>query len=178
MPYEHPARAARRRTTADLLARAIADIDRRLEQHRMANEPAPFSAYRARRILKKAQTGKLHDAGILIAACANEQAAQPDAVTKPQRDRRGPVERCEALPGSHEPQLGGLIFRACLTRRPTTNLRRREYGRGSHAYEGTTMAYDWTGETTRKRNRAKLATALLLTLAIVVGIPAVISPFI
>ena len=39
------------------------------------------------------------------------------------------------------------------------------------------MAYDWTGEATRKRNRVKLATALLLSLAIVLGIPAAIAPF-
>lgn len=40
------------------------------------------------------------------------------------------------------------------------------------------MAYDWTGETTRKRSRLKLATAILLSLAIVLGIPAAFSPFI
>lgn len=39
------------------------------------------------------------------------------------------------------------------------------------------MTYDWTGETTRKRNRMKLATAILLSLVIVLGIPATISPF-
>lgn len=39
------------------------------------------------------------------------------------------------------------------------------------------MTYDWTGETTRKRNRMKLATAILLSLVIVLGIPAAISPF-
>lgn len=38
------------------------------------------------------------------------------------------------------------------------------------------MAYDWTGETTRKRNRVKLATAVLLSLVIALGIPVVISP--
>ncbi|EYR77909.1 hypothetical protein [Shinella sp. DD12] len=40
------------------------------------------------------------------------------------------------------------------------------------------MAYDWTGETTRKRNRLKLATAIVLSLTIVLGIPAALSPFI
>lgn len=178
MPHQDPGRAARRRTAVDPLARAIDDIDRQLEQYRMANEPAPLSAYRARRILKKAQAGNRRDAGILVVAVKNEQAALPDAVFKPHRGRRGPVERREALPGPHEPQSAGLVFRGCLTRRATTNLRRRECDRGSHAYERTTMAYDWTGETTRKRNRVKFATAVLLSFAIVVGIPAALSPFI
>ena len=57
------------------------------------------------------------------------------------------------------------------------DLRFRRFTCGSHAYEGTTMAYDWTGETTRKRNRLKLATAVLLSLVIVLGIPAALSPF-
>jgi hypothetical protein len=39
------------------------------------------------------------------------------------------------------------------------------------------MAYDWTGETTRKRNRMKLATTIVLSLVIVLGIPAALTPF-
>jgi hypothetical protein len=38
------------------------------------------------------------------------------------------------------------------------------------------MTYDWTGETTRKRSRLKLAAAILLSLVIVLGIPAAIAP--
>lgn len=40
------------------------------------------------------------------------------------------------------------------------------------------MAYDWTGETTRKRNRLKLAAAIVLSISIVLGMPAALSPFI
>ncbi|MGJ7043789.1 hypothetical protein J2Y63_007080 [Shinella sp. BE166] len=39
------------------------------------------------------------------------------------------------------------------------------------------MTYDWTGETTRKRNRLKLAMSIVLSLTIVLGIPAALSPF-
>jgi hypothetical protein len=39
------------------------------------------------------------------------------------------------------------------------------------------MAYDWTGESTRKRNRLKLVSALILSLMIVIGLPLAITPF-
>ncbi len=39
------------------------------------------------------------------------------------------------------------------------------------------MAYDWTGETARKRNRLKLAKAVVLSLVIVLGVPAALTPF-
>ena len=38
------------------------------------------------------------------------------------------------------------------------------------------MAYDWTGETTRKRNRHRLLAAFGICAAIVVGIPAAVIP--
>jgi len=47
----------------------------------------------------------------------------------------------------------------------------------AHAYEGTEMTYDWTGDVTRKRNRLRLASAVLLSVLIVLGIPAAILPF-
>ncbi|AOF92482.1 hypothetical protein BSY16_4220 (plasmid) [Sinorhizobium sp. RAC02] len=39
------------------------------------------------------------------------------------------------------------------------------------------MAYDWTGEATRRKSRLKLASAVLLSLAVVVGVPAVVVGF-
>lgn len=39
------------------------------------------------------------------------------------------------------------------------------------------MAYDWTGDVTRKRNRLRLASAVFLSVLIVLGIPAAILPF-
>ena len=39
------------------------------------------------------------------------------------------------------------------------------------------MAYDWTGDVTRKRNRVRLASAVLLSALVVFGIPAAILPF-
>ena len=61
---------------------------------------------------------------------------------------------------------------------PRTDLRCRKSICGLHASEGTIMAYDWTGETTRKRNRLKLAAAIVLSISIVLGMPAALSPFI
>lgn len=54
MSQRYSGRVARKHAPADDLARAIANIDKRLEQIRRANEPIPFDAYRARRILREA----------------------------------------------------------------------------------------------------------------------------
>lgn len=43
--------------------------------------------------------------------------------------------------------------------------------------KGNTMAYDWTGESARKRNRLKLATVVLVSATIVLGVPVAILPF-
>lgn len=39
------------------------------------------------------------------------------------------------------------------------------------------MAYDWTGEATRKRNRLKLVSAVFVSLIIVVALPIAVTPF-
>lgn len=177
MPHQRLRRPFRDHAPADRLARAIDDIDRRIEEHRLADQPAPLSAYRARRILQDAYSRCRERAESRAPAIPFPPAARPDVMPKPHRSRRDPVERYEALPGPHHPLAGSQDFRGCLAQTTEADLRFRKFKRGSHAYEGTTMAYDWTGETTRKRNRLKLATAVFLSLAIVLGIPAAVSPF-
>ncbi len=54
MPHRYLRRIAPKYAPADDLARAIADLDKRLEQIRLVDEPIPFDAYRARRILREA----------------------------------------------------------------------------------------------------------------------------
>jgi hypothetical protein len=68
-------------------------------------------------------------------------------------------------------------FTGCRQRTPPPNSARRESQGGAHAYEGNTMAYDWSGDITRKRNRLKLASAVLVCIAIMLCIPAVLAPF-
>ena len=55
-------------TPTQRLARAIADIDKRLESFRLNNQPAPLSAYRARHILRAA-----------LARCSERSAILPPA---------------------------------------------------------------------------------------------------
>ncbi|MCR6497507.1 hypothetical protein MUO32_00535 [Shinella sp. CPCC 101442] len=143
------------------LARAIRNIDRRLEQARRANQPAPLSAYRARRILQEAlqrcrETGNV-------------------AQTAAHRWCRASSEPCEtSIPvADGEPQ----DFRGCHDATLETDLPARECNRDKRAYEGKSMAYDWTGESTRKRNRLKLASAVFFSLIIVVALPIAVTPF-
>lgn len=171
MPYQRHLR--RDHAPIDRLARAISDIDRHLEQLRRADKPVPLGAYRARRILKAAQT-RCHER---TETHPSPSAARPDAMPKPHQARRDPVERYEALPGPSLAPAGPQDFGGCLRDGPETDLRFRKCECGSHAYEGTNMTYDWTGETTRRRNRLKMATAVLLSLAVVLGIPAAVAPF-
>jgi len=178
MPHRYLRRIAPKHAPADDLARAIADIDKRLALIRLANEPIPFDAYRARRILGEAHARCSKRAGPRIPILSNTRAARIDLMPRSDRSRRDPVERYEALPGFPYPPSEPQDFTGCLEPMPQTDLRCRKSICGLHAYEGTTMAYDWTGETTRKRNRLKLATAIVLSLSIVLGIPAVLSPFI
>jgi hypothetical protein len=177
MPLQPSRRTLRDHAPADRLARAIADIQARIEQIRRAGQPAPLSAYRARRILEAAQARCRERGETRSHTHSFPHAARPDAMPKPHRSRRDPVERHEALPGLPHPPSRLQDLRGCLPSPPRTDLRFRKCKSGLTAYEGTTMAYDWTGEATRKRNRVKLATALLLSLAIVLGIPAAIAPF-
>jgi hypothetical protein len=177
MPFQPSRRIPRDHAPADRLARAIADIEARIEQLRRAGQPAPLSAYRARRILEEAHARCRERGEARTQSPSFPYAARPDAMPKPHRSRRDPVERYEALPGP--PPLPSRLqdLRGCLPPPPRTDLRFRKCESGLPAYEGTTMAYDWTGEATRKRNRVKLAATLLLSLAIMLGIPAAIAPF-
>lgn len=175
MPHQNLRRIAQKHAPADDLARAIADIDKRLAQIRLANEPIPFDAYRARRILGEAHARCSKRVGPRIPILSNSRAARIDLMPGSHRSRMDPVERYEALP---RPPSQPQDLTGCLAPMPGTDLRFRKSICGLHAYEGTIMAYDWTGETTRKRNRLKLAAAIVLSLTLVLGIPATLSPFI
>lgn len=133
------------------LARAIRNIDKRLEQARGNGQTIPFCAYRARRILQDAlnRCGETGNAG---------QTAEH--------------RLCRSAHVPEEPK----DFRGCRNAPLQTDLPARECNRDTHAYEGKSMAYDWTGESTRKRNRLKLVSALILSLMIVVGLPLAITP--
>lgn len=152
MPHQRLRRLLRDHAPADRLARAIRDIDRQIEQTRLAREPAPLSAYRARRILKDAYARCRERVEKRIPEMPSQQAVRPDALPKPHRSRRDPVERYEALPGPHHP----LPAWQDVEDRP-----------GPAA---PTRAYDWTGERARKENRLKLAVALLLGLAVALSV--------
>jgi hypothetical protein len=178
MPHRYLRRIAPKYAPADDLARAIADLDKRLEQIRLVDEPIPFDAYRARRILREAHARCFKRVGPRTPILSNLPAARIALMPRSNRSRRDPVERYEALPGFPYPPPEPQDLAGCLTPMPRTDLRYRKSICGLHAYEGTTMAYDWTGETTRKRNRLKLATAIVLSLSIVLGIPAALLPFI
>lgn len=73
MPHRNLRRIAPNHAPADDLARAIADIDKRLKQIRLANEPIPFDAYRARRILVGAHARCLERVGSRIPLLFNTQ---------------------------------------------------------------------------------------------------------
>ena len=140
------------------LARAIRNIDKRLEQARSTGQPAPLSAYRARRILQDAlhrcrETG---NAGHTAAHRLCRGSQEP-------RDTHFPEEPKD--------------FRGCRDVPFKTDLPARECNRDTRAYEGKSMAYDWTGESTRKRNRLKRVSALFLSLVIVVALPLAFTPF-
>ncbi|MXN48567.1 hypothetical protein GR138_25470 [Shinella kummerowiae] len=178
MSHRHSRRFALKHAPADDLARAIGDIDKRLEQLRLANEAIPFDAYRARQILKEAHARCCEHTGTRISKFSNIRAARIDLMPRSDQSRRDPVERYESLPGFPYPPPRAQDLTGCVAPVPKTDLRFRESQCGLHAYEGTTMAYDWTGETTRKRTRVKLVAAIVLSLAIVLGVPAALSPFI
>lgn len=172
-----PSQCFQHDTPAGSLGRAIRDIDRQIEERRMAGEPAPLDAYRARRILYEAHARCRERAENRTPAVLFSSAARPDVTPKPHRSGRDPVERYEALPGPHPSQVRLSDLEGCVGRAAEAGLRFSKIDCEWHAYEGLNMAYDWTGETTRKRNRLKLAAAVLLSLSIVFGIPATISPF-
>lgn len=146
------------------LARAISNIDKRLDEAHRGGQPTPLSAHRARRILQNALQ-RCREPGI---------AAQADAAGKQQRPNKAPLPRNADFSAWRIPPQD---FRGCRPAEMRTDLPPREVHRELHAYEGKSMAYDWTGEATRKRTRLKLASALLLSLAILVAIPAAIVPF-
>lgn len=104
MPSQRFRGPAREHAPADRLARAITDIDKQLEQIRLADEPVPLGAYRARKILKEAHARCREPASCAPLSSA-QQAARTDAMPKPHRPRRDPVERYEALPGPPFPRF-------------------------------------------------------------------------
>lgn len=163
--------------SGDDLARAIRNIDKRLDLVRVRNQPVPMKLYRARRILHEAQQRCREPAA--LSSLPFDSSAHAGAPSKTHRPRRGPVERHEALPGL--PRIERLDepqdFTGCLLWSKRTGSPLREWNRDVHAYERKSMAYDWTGEATRKRNRLKLASAVLLSIGIVLGIPAALAPF-
>ena len=161
---------------ADSLARAIRKIDRTIELHRLAGEPAPLGAYRARRILAEAHLSCQDGPSAQVSGLSCTPAAPPDALTV-YRAGRDPVERHEALPGPQRIQAEPEDFGCYDNRNAEGGLCLREDDRSLHAHEGTGMTYDWTGQATRKRNPRKLAMAMLLSAAVVLGIPAVVSRF-
>jgi hypothetical protein len=142
------------------LARAIRNIDKRLEQARRTNQPVPLSAYRARRILQEA-----------LQRCRETGGTAQTAARRSRREAPEPPE-VHAAAGTRPQEFTG-----CRNVTITTDLPPRECDREMHAYEGKSMAYDWTGEATRKRNRLKLASALFLSLIIAVALPLAVSPF-
>lgn len=143
---------------AERLARAIRNIDKRLEQALINGQPVPLSAYRARRIL--------HDA---LHRCRETGNAYRTAAHRLHRSAPEPNE-------TGFPEEPGDL-RGCRDAPFRTELPARECNRDTRAYEGKSMAYDWTGESTRKRNRLKLASALFISLIIVVALPIAVTPF-
>lgn len=161
MPMQTARRPSGDLAPAERLARAIRNIDKRLEQQRAGDQPISLNAHRARRILQDALT-RCRETSIDARGDTRGKTAdrQTGTLATPAFTESEPLEfwGCSRVPG-------------------TADLRSRECDRGRHAYEGKSMAYDWTGEATRKRNRLKLASAVFLSLAIIVGIPAVLVPF-
>jgi len=115
------------------LARAIRNIDSRLEDARRAGRPVPLDAHRARRILLEA------------------------------------LERCR------QPDLPPQDFAGCGDSPSKTHLPLRDPNRELHTVKDKSMAYDWTGEATRKRNRLKWVSVLLLGLLAVMAVPLAVT---
>ncbi len=65
MPMQTLHRLANNPTPAQRLARAIKDIDSRLDFIRRHNQPVPLNAYRARRILHEALARCRERSGVL-----------------------------------------------------------------------------------------------------------------
>ena len=170
-------RPARELEPAERLKRAIRTIDKRLEQTRRADQPIPMNVHRARGILLNALARCERPDADQRSALFTSDIVRPDAEFRPRRSYRGPVERYEALPGLRSPLPEPQDFTGCVVHAPATNSRARESVCDLHAYERTRMAYDWTGEATRRKSRLKLASAVLLSLAVVVGVPAVVVGF-
>jgi len=152
MLYQRLRHLLRDHADADRLARAIREIDRQIDQTRLAREPVPFSAYRARRILKEAHARCLERVDTTIGEARSQQAARPDALPKPHRSRRDPVELYEALPGPHY---------SCPAPQNVEDRSRPA---------AATRGYDRAGEKAHKNNRLKLAAALLVSLAVTLSV--------
>lgn len=158
MPLRHFRSPLPELPPTERLIRAIRNIDKRLERARSAGQPVPLSAYRARRILQDA-LHRCRETGNASRTAAHHLHRSP-----PEPLETGFLQEPRDLRGCR-----GVPFK--------TDLPARECNRDTRAYEGKSMAYDWTGESTRKRNRLKLASALFLSLVVVVAVPMAITPF-
>ena len=165
--------AVRDLAPAERRERAIRTIDKRLEKISRSNQPVLMNA----RILLNALARCERPGADARPALFTSDTVRADAKFRPRRSYRGPVERYEALAGLRLPLPQPQDFTGCVAHAPATNSRARESDCDQHAYERTHMAYDWTGEATRRKSRLKLASAVLLSLAVVVGVPAMVVPF-
>ncbi len=141
------------------LLRAIRNIDMRLEHAQRSHQPLPFSAYQARRILQDA-----------LRRCRETRSTQT-AAHRLHMETPAPSE-----PDTSAANATPQDFTGCRDATITTDFPPRECDRERHAYEGKSMAYDWTGEVTRKRNRLKLASVVFFSL-VVVALPLAAVPF-
>lgn len=140
------------------LVRAIRNIDKHLEQARSAGQPVPLSAYRARRILQDALNRCRETGNASRTAAYRLHSSTPEPLETGFLQEPGDLRGCRDAP-----------FR--------TDLPARECNRDTRAYEGKSMAYDWTVESNRKRNRLRLASVLFVSLIIVVAVPMAVTPF-
>lgn len=164
MPMQRLRQPSPELAPADRLAHAISNIDKRLDEARRGDQPIPLSAHRARRILQNA----------LLRCREPGTAVQQESAGKRSELQKSLLPGNMDFPAWSAPSQD---FRGCPPAAMKTDLPPRDVYREQHAYEGKSMAYDWTGEATRKRTRLKLASALLLSLAILVAVPAAIVPF-
>ena len=161
MPMQRLRRSLREPTPADRLVRAIGNIDKRLELLRLAGQPISLSAHRARRILQEALL-RCDDPRVASpSSTCLKQTARAEAMPKPHRPRRDPVERREALPGP--PPVLAVHWDSGA---------RFDHAKGLPSQEGMETA----SESTRKDKCMKWGATVLLGIAIILGVFAALIP--
>lgn len=156
MPMQRLRRSLGEPTPADRLVRAIGNIDKRLEQFRLEGQPASLNAYRARRILQEALL-RCDDPRVASpSSTCLKQTARAEAMPKPHRPRRDPVERHEALPGPPPILAVQRNVGVCFDRAPRTG---RPPNKGTEIVE----AMRW-------------GATILLGIAIILGVSAALTP--